>query len=325
MWGSEQRRGVNPSYMWRTGRGNGNPFQYSCLEDPMDWGAWWLPSTGPHWSDWAHGKRIPLTWVWNWFKRARPKAKRLVKRLCDNSGGRWRWFDWVLVAGVLRRSEILDLFWRKGQGDLLIGWMWDVRESDDSQGFSLNGQRMELSIGDGERLRGEQCWGDKQRHWRLQMWDITGYPGCFLILKIIHQREQFSFISPCSKDIAPWEWKLKWPFCVNFCACLVASVTSDSFETPWTVACQAARSMGFSRQKYWSGLPCPPPRQSFWHRDRTSNSCIACIAGILYHTDFYTWPFPVVAGHNFIALRQHLDSVLEQIELLSRPDVCFII
>ena len=29
--------------------------------------------------------------------------------------------------------------------------------------------------------------------------------------------------------------------------------------TLWTVACQASQSMGFSRQVYWSGLPCPPP------------------------------------------------------------------
>ena len=29
--------------------------------------------------------------------------------------------------------------------------------------------------------------------------------------------------------------------------------------TPWTVAGQAPLSMGFSRQEYWSGLPCPPP------------------------------------------------------------------
>ena len=28
---------------------------------------------------------------------------------------------------------------------------------------------------------------------------------------------------------------------------------------PWTVARQAPLSMGFSRQKYWNGLPCPPP------------------------------------------------------------------
>ena len=31
------------------------------------------------------------------------------------------------------------------------------------------------------------------------------------------------------------------------------------FETPWTVANQAPLSMGFSRQKYWSGLPFPSP------------------------------------------------------------------
>ena len=44
------------------------------------------------------------------------------------------------------------------------------------------------------------------------------------------------------------------------CAVLVfsRSVVPDS-ATPWTVARQAPLSMGFSRQEYWSGLPCPPP------------------------------------------------------------------
>ena len=31
------------------------------------------------------------------------------------------------------------------------------------------------------------------------------------------------------------------------------------FATPWTVAHQAPLSMGFSRQKYWSGVPFPSP------------------------------------------------------------------
>ena len=35
--------------------------------------------------------------------------------------------------------------------------------------------------------------------------------------------------------------------CVRFCVTL------------WTAAHQAPLSMGFSRQEYWSGLPCPPP------------------------------------------------------------------
>ena len=32
------------------------------------------------------------------------------------------------------------------------------------------------------------------------------------------------------------------------------------FATLWTIAHQAPLSMGFSRQEYWSGLPCLPPR-----------------------------------------------------------------
>ena len=32
------------------------------------------------------------------------------------------------------------------------------------------------------------------------------------------------------------------------------------FATLWTVPCPAPLSMGFSRQEYRSGLPCPPPR-----------------------------------------------------------------
>ena len=45
-------------------------------------------------------------------------------------------------------------------------------------------------------------------------------------------------------------------FCVH--ASSVASVVSNSV-TLWTAARQAPLSMGFSRQEYWSGSPCPPP------------------------------------------------------------------
>ena len=36
-------------------------------------------------------------------------------------------------------------------------------------------------------------------------------------------------------------------------------VLYNSFRTPWTEAHQTPLSMGFSRQEYWSGRPCPPP------------------------------------------------------------------
>ena len=31
------------------------------------------------------------------------------------------------------------------------------------------------------------------------------------------------------------------------------------FAAPWTIARQAPLSIGFSRQEYWSEVPCPPP------------------------------------------------------------------
>ena len=40
--------------------------------------------------------------------------------------------------------------------------------------------------------------------------------------------------------------------------CLVAQ-SCLTLVTPQIVACQASLSMEFSRQEYWSGLPCPPP------------------------------------------------------------------
>ena len=43
--------------------------------------------------------------------------------------------------------------------------------------------------------------------------------------------------------------------------CIVNGVTKSQTQLGdfhWTVAHQAPHSMGFSRQEYWSGLPCPP-------------------------------------------------------------------
>ena len=51
--------------------------------------------------------------------------------------------------------------------------------------------------------------------------------------------------------------------------CIVVAVESLShvqlFVTPWTVACQAPRSMGLPRQEYWSGLPFPSPGDALEH------------------------------------------------------------
>ena len=36
--------GLIPGQELSPGEGNGNPLQYSCLGNPMDWGAWWAQS-----------------------------------------------------------------------------------------------------------------------------------------------------------------------------------------------------------------------------------------------------------------------------------------
>ena len=57
------------------------------------------------------------------------------------------------------------------------------------------------------------------------------------------------------------------PLCVCVCVCVCVQcavlsryVVSIYFAAPWTAACQAPLSMGFSRPEYRSGLPFPPPR-----------------------------------------------------------------
>ena len=50
-----------------------------------------------------------------------------------------------------------------------------------------------------------------------------------------------------------WKWKVK-----------VKSLSRVRLSaTPWTAAYQAPPSMGFSRQKYWSGVPLPSLNQTF--------------------------------------------------------------
>ena len=61
----------------------------------------------------------------------------------------------------------------------------------------------------------------------------------------------------CGKQYRGFSKKLKIP-CV--CGGVLSHFSRVQFlATPWTVARQAPLSMGFARQEYWSGLPCPPP------------------------------------------------------------------
>ena len=56
-----------------------------------------------------------------------------------------------------------------------------------------------------------------------------------------------------------WATSLTHSLTGNVCYVLSHFSRVWLFITPWAVTCQAPLSMGFSRQEYWSGLPCPLP------------------------------------------------------------------
>ena len=71
----------------------------------------------------------------------------------------------------------------------------------------------------------------------------------------------------------------------------VCSVMSDSFATPRTIACQTPPSMGFSRQEYWNGLPCPPPGDLSNQGIEPMSLMSPALAGGVFTTNV-TWDAP---------------------------------
>ena len=68
-------------------------------------------------------------------------------------------------------------------------------------------------------------------------------------------------------------------------ACLLSRCSGVLlFPTLWTVAYQGPLSMGFSRQEYWHGLPCPLPGVLPDPGIKPTSLSISCIGRqILYH------------------------------------------
>ena len=81
------------------GEGNGNPLQYSCLENPMDGGAWWAA---------VHG--VAKSWT----------------RLSDFT---FTFYFHALEKEMATYSSVLA--WRiPGTGSLVGGRLWGCTESD---------------------------------------------------------------------------------------------------------------------------------------------------------------------------------------------------
>ena len=59
------------------------------------------------------------------------------------------------------------------------------------------------------------------------------------------------------------------------------------FVNPWTVACQAPLSMGFSRQGYWSGLPFPSPGIYIYTHTHTYRYLSTYVPNIYIHLHLF--------------------------------------
>ena len=66
------------------------------------------------------------------------------------------------------------------------------------------------------------------------------------------------------------------------------------FVTLRTVLHQAPLSMEFSRQEYWSGLPCPPPEDLLNPRIKPASLMSPALAGEFFTTST-TWEAPLYA------------------------------
>ena len=91
--------------------------------------------------------------------------------------------------------------------------------------------------------------------------------------------------------------------CAHVHVCVLSCFSHvQLFATPWTVAHQARLSMGFSRQEYWSGFPCPPPGDlpDLW--TEPVSLMIPALAGKLFTTSA-TWEV-------YISIYRHTSEIL---------------
>ena len=63
--------GSTPGSGRSSGEGNGNPLQYSCLENPMDGGAWWATVHGVAKVWTLRGTLVPEVEIWAFLKYPR--------------------------------------------------------------------------------------------------------------------------------------------------------------------------------------------------------------------------------------------------------------
>ena len=93
-------------------------------------------------------------------------------------------------------------------------------------------------------------------------WWWTGKPGVRRSMGL--QRVGHTWATELTDWLTQWTvwansrryWRTGKPGGVYFMLSSFSRV--QLFPTAWIIVCQPSLAMGFSRQEYWSGLPCPP-------------------------------------------------------------------
>ena len=123
---SSQSYGFSSSHAW-IGEGNGNPLQYSCLENPMDGGAWWAAVSG--------------------VAQSRTRLKRLSSS-SSSSSSMYGCESWIIEKAECRRIDAFELWcWRR-----LLRAPWTARRSNQSilreinLEYSLEGLMLKLKL-----------------------------------------------------------------------------------------------------------------------------------------------------------------------------------
>ena len=100
------------------------------------------------------------------------------------------------------------------------------------------------------------------KHWKFDI-SVT----CNRTLKVCHALADFAFsawnalhaLCAWLRIICPSALTLDFLW-AGLGSCMLSCFSHFRlFATLWTIACWAPLSVGFSRQEYWIGLPCPPP------------------------------------------------------------------
>ena len=103
---------------WHGGEGNGTPLQYSCLENPMDGGAWWAAVHGVARS-WT--RLSDFTFTFHFHALEKEMATHSSSCLENpRDGGAW----WATVSRVAQsQTRLKQLSSSSSSKQLLKGWM----------------------------------------------------------------------------------------------------------------------------------------------------------------------------------------------------------